>query len=165
MVNVEQVFNPDFLTRLSGAVDRFYDSDEGAFNQGYEHFHNAAGQATIVKVAARELGLESTTYGVSELPDGTLHPEGDGAGYDWELVDGRWIVDLWRISYHGDGPVIYDLSDPAQLDLAERTFGPRESWEKLAEDPKEIEVARQIWHNFTLPQRAVDDLLGGLPER
>ena len=161
MVNAEQIFNPEFLTRLSKSLDRFYDSEQGAFNQGYEHFHNAAGQATIVKAAANELGLESTTYGTSKLPDDTLHPEGPAAGYDWELVDNRWVVDLWRVSYNGDGPVVYDLADPAQLDLAERTFGPSAKWEKLAVVPAEMELANKIWHNFTLPQRAVDDLLSG----
>jgi len=160
-MTAEQIFNPEFLTKLSGACDRYYNSEEGAFREGYEHFHNAAGQATIVKAAANDLGLESTTYGNSELPDDTLHPEGPGAGYDWELVDNRWVVDLWRISYHGDGPVVYDLSDPAQLNLAARTFGPSAKWDKLDVDPAEMETAKKIWRNFTLPQRAVDDLLSG----
>lgn len=164
-MTAEQILSTDFLTALSGAIDRFYDSDQGAFNQGYEHFHNAAGQATLVKAAANELGLKCITVGTSELPDGTLHPEGPGAGYDWSLVGGRWIIDLWRLSYHGSGPVVYDLSEPGQMELAERTFGPRGTWEELAEDPKEIELATRIWRDFTMPYRAVDDLLGGVTER
>ena len=164
-MTADQILSTEFLTQLSGAIDRFYDGEQGSFNQGYEHFHSAAGQATLVKAAANELGLKSIIVGTDALPEGTLHPEGDGAGYDWALVAGRWIVDLWRLSYHGDGPVVYDLSEPGQMEIAERTFGPRGRWEELAEDPQEIELATQIWHDFTVPYHAVDDLLGGLPER
>lgn len=164
-MTAEQILSTDFLTSLSGAIDRYYDSEAGSFHEGYEHFHNASGQATLVKAAANELGLPCDIYGIDELPEGTLHPEGPGAGYDWALVGGRWIVDLWRLSYHGSGPVVYDLSDPAQAAQAERTFGPQNDWEKLAEDPKETELATRIWNEFTGPYRAVDDLLGGVTER
>lgn len=166
MVNADQIFNPDFLTKLSGAADRYYDMGEGSFKEGYEHFHNAAGQATLVKAAAKEAGLKSVTYGTYELPSGTTHPEGPGAGYDWELVDNRWLVDLWRISYHGSGPVVYDLHDPEELRLAEDTFGHNEGWiVNSGIDPVEIAKADEIWKHFIIPQRAVDDLLGGLTER
>lgn len=166
MVNVEQVFNPDFLTKLSGAVDRFYDSEQGAFNQGYEHFHNAAGQATLVAAAAEEFGLPWKIVGTHNLPNGTTHPEGEGAGYDWAVVDGNWVVDLWRMSYHEPHPdVVFDLREPGRHEAAEQCFGPTSTWRQMVTDPKEIELAKKLWHNFTLPQRAVDDLLGGLPER
>ena len=158
-MNADQVFNPEFLASLSGAVDRYYNSESGSFTQGYEHFRLPAGQATIVKAAAKALGLNSVTYGTHELPDGTPHPEGPGAGYDWEVVDNRWLVDLWLLSYYGKGPVLYDLSDPKQFALAERTFGHRDNWEKEGVDGLEMETATKIWNNFILPHQAVDDLL------
>lgn len=167
MVNAEKIFSPDFLTELSGAVDRYYDSGDdgpggGGFREGYEHFHNAAGQATIVKAAALSLGLKSVTYGTYELPIGTTHPEGEGAGYDWEVVADRWLVDLWLMSYYSKGPVVYDLSDPKQLARAETTFGHMEDWEKHSgDDPNEIALATKIFKEFVAPYDAVDHLLSG----
>lgn len=164
-MTVEQVFNPTFLKDLSKAVDRFYDTEEGTFKEGYEFFHTAAGQATMIVVACRELGLACKVVGNSNIPDDGPHME-RGTGYDWAVVNDRWIVDLWAVSYGGDTErVLYDLADPAERELAIRSFGPIDTWEVLGLDEKEIALAKEIWDNFTVPHKAVDQLLdGGLTE-
>lgn len=152
------------MLQLSGAVDRFYDSEAGEFNEGYEHFHNAAGQATIVKAAAESLGLRCKIVGSQQIPEDGPHME-RGSGYDWAVVEDRWVVDLWAVSYGNCiETVVMDMQDPQQRDWVIQAFGPPETWEELGQDPKEMELANAIWQNFTLPYQAVDDLLGGLTE-
>lgn len=148
------------LDALSSAIDRFYDSESGTFGEGYDHFHNAAGQATLVKAAMEDIGLPSQVFGTDALPEGTQHPENSGEGYDWIVVDNRWVVDLWVRSYWGTKyPVVYDMKDPKQLAAVIQNFGPLKTWEKLKDYGPEMDTARRIWHEFKLPYNAVDDLL------
>lgn len=153
----DQFLSTDFICQLSGAVDRFYNSEAGEFIEGYEHFHNAAGQATVVKAAAEDLGMSCRIVGNEQIPEDGGHME-RGSGYDWAVVDNRWIVDLWAVSYGNCiEHALMDMQDPQERDWVISSLGPVESWEELAIDPKEMELARAIWHNFIMPYNAVDD--------
>ena len=154
----------DVLVKLSNAMDRYYDGVFGGYEEGYEHFHNAAGQATLIKAGAEDLGLRCDVVGLTDLPKGTEH-HSSGEGYDWAFVEKRWVVDMWALSYLAHQHVVFDLKVPEDKEWVDRCLGPAPLWKVVDPGDKEMEIARTIWSHVSLPYTAVDAMLGELPER
>lgn len=155
-----QILTPDFISKLAGAADNFYDKEEGVFRDGYDQFHDAGGQSYLVMAALLDQGVPVKLIDVIAMPDDTGHPC-HGDGYSFALVDSRYLVDLWAKSYGDLDKILYDLNDPADAQHAEHMYGPRANWKEGGVNPRLYMIAMKVWHQFVVPYNAVDDLLSG----